>query len=134
MALVCGLLLGWLDRFSLLVAVILGFPVGGLISEWVARGISNRKGRNTWMFAVGGIVIGAAVGALIIGFLTYPEGARAFYEYYSQLSPTDQQAIATFGGDLPPTQMEYAIESVFSAANLLFTGFAAFAVYLRIKS
>jgi hypothetical protein len=133
-ALICGVVLGWLGRLALFVAIVLGFPAGALISQWVVNAVNNRKGRNNWQFAVGGVIVGVVLGAFIAGLFSYPSEFSTFYELYNDLSPGEQNRFAMTGGALPPTQIEYALEQVVSLGTIIFTGLAAYAVYLRIKS
>lgn len=128
-----GLFIGAIGFFGLFIAIIAGFPAGVLIAGWAMRATNRRKGRDTWRFGVGGVIVGVLIGAFIGGLLAYPEGLRIAYENFQQMTPQMQQNIQR-GGLRVISQTDYALGQVLRLNVVIFAGLVAYSVYLRMKS
>jgi hypothetical protein len=116
------------NRLGLFFVIILGLPAGGLISELALQATHRRRGRNTWLFIVAGIVVGTVLGALM-----FDPSMRYLIQYYQVSSaanagsPEAQQALQQAG---------VAINSVMAMSliqPLLFAAMAAGAVVARMR-
>jgi len=57
--------------FGLFLALIVGFPVGGAISEVALRAVERRRGRYSGQIGAAGAAIGGLVGALALMYLRF---------------------------------------------------------------
>ena len=114
----------------ILVAVILGFPVGGFIGEAAWRAVQRRKGRNNGQYGVAGVIFGGLAGAAIRGYLAYPDEHRRMYQMFEETGQQMPQELAS----LYPSLSTYVFEHTVTIATIIFVGIAAYAVYYRLKA
>lgn len=117
-------MLGWI-----LIALLLGFPVGTAIGQAARRAIAFRKGRNTPQMGAAGMVIGGLAGAAARAYLTYPDEYREMYRQFDAAGMRVPKEISA----VVPSLSAYVIDHMLALGVLLFVGLAAYAVYARIK-
>jgi len=124
-----GAILGAIG-FGLFLALILGFPAGGIVSEAALRATKRRRARYSGEIGAAAVVVGGILGAI---------GQVYFYwnslvsEALAGLSPEQIQA-ATARGEMPTLTLDFLFRMAFSDIGLiLFVGIVAFVVYSRFK-
>jgi hypothetical protein len=124
-----GALLGAIG-FGLFLALILGFPAGGIISEAALRAVKRRRSRYSGEISAAAVVVGGILGAM----------AQVYFYWQSLVNqalegvPAEQIAAAAESGQLPSLTLEFVLRVAFSDVGLLlFIGIVAFVVYSRFK-
>ncbi|MEQ8673942.1 MAG: hypothetical protein RLP44_13105 [Aggregatilineales bacterium] len=106
-------------------ALVLGFPIGGAISEAALRATERRRGRYS-----GQIMVAASVAGMLMGV-----AVRAFFGYNDRYGEI-VSAYEAVGRRVPseiPSLMDFIISDVTSIGILLFMGMVAFAIYSRFR-
>jgi hypothetical protein len=108
--------------FGLFLALIVGFPVGGAVSEMALRVVQRRRGRYSGQIGAAGAVIGGLAGAML----------QVYFRYNSMLSEVAARAGSTEG--LPGISFDVLFQSaIMDIGLLLFVGIVAAAIYGRFK-
>lgn len=106
-------------------ALILGLPVGGAISEVALRLTERRRGRHSGEIMAIASVAGMVLGAAIRGFMRYEQ---IYGDYVRALEAAGLRLPAEI-----PTLSTYIVQNVTSIGMLLFIGMVAFAIYSRFR-
>jgi hypothetical protein len=109
----------------LFLALVLGLPVGGAISEVALRVTERRRGRHSGEIMAAASVAGMVLGAAIRGFVRYDQ---IYGEYVRIMEAAGQRLPAEI-----PTLSTYIVQDVTSIGMLLFIGMVAFAIYSRFR-
>jgi MFS family permease len=129
LALVGGVILGAIG-FGLFLALILGVPAGGIVSEAALRAVKRRRSRYSGEIGAVAVVFGGILGA--IGQVYFTWNSR-LNEVLSGLSPEQIEAVRA-SGQLPTLSLDFVLRMAFSDIGLLlFVGIVAFVVYSRFK-
>lgn len=108
-------------RLPLLFIIILGFPIGGAISEAVVRAVKKRRGRQSGIWAAAGAAIGGLVGA-------------GLQVYLSLQGRINEIAAARGIENVPTVTLDMVFGSLFGNWSvLILIAIVAFAVYSRFK-
>lgn len=111
--------------FGLFIAIILGFPIGGAISEASIRALDHKRTRNSGNIATAGAVLGGLLGGVIYWFLKYD----SVYDDFVQISGSRRIADQIMG-----SQINWVIDQMFNDLGLLIIiGIIAFTVYSRLR-
>ncbi|MDX1994352.1 MAG: hypothetical protein SF029_18360 [bacterium] len=135
----------------LFLAIILAFPVGGVVAEVALRAVKKRRGRYSGQIGAAMFIIGALIGVAIQLYGEYQEFYGSVNDFYMEIFGTSDEAeINRMLDQMPaaeasairemlavPSAGDYIIEQLlsfnFSIGLYLFVGLAAFAVYSRMK-
>jgi hypothetical protein len=110
-------------NLGLFLALIVGFPVGGAISEVALRSVQRRRGRYSGEIGAAGAVVGGIAGAML----------RVYFYYNSLISQAAENA-GVGAGELPAISIDFLLQRVVTDIGLLlFIGIIAFTVYGRFK-
>jgi hypothetical protein len=110
-------------HLGLFLALIVGFPAGGAVSEVALRVVERRRGRRSGEIGAAGAVIGGLVGAMV-----------QVYLYYNSMVAQVAQQAGVRAGEIPGISIDYLLQSVITDIGLLlFVGIIAAAVYGRFK-
>ena len=108
---------------GLFLALIVGFPAGGAVSEVALRVVQRRRGRYSGQIGAAGAAIGGLVGAML----------QVYFRYNSMLTQAAQQAGAR-AGEVPGMSIDFLLRyAVSDIGLLLFVGIVAVTVYGRFK-
>lgn len=116
----------------LLIALIVGFPLGGAISEAALRATGRRRGKNTVWYGIVGAVLGGVVGAVVQVYIEFSGYYAEFVEQFAgqELPP---EAVAQLQSVAPT--LDTILQVVLSDIGLLlFIGAIAAAIYARYKT
>jgi MFS family permease len=129
LAAVGGVILGAIG-FGLFLALILGFPAGGIISEAALRATKRRRSRYSGEIGAVAVVIGGILGAV----------GQVYFQWNSLVNqalvglPPEQIEAAQASGQMPTLTLDFVLRMAFSDIGLLlFVGIVAFVVYSRFK-
>ncbi|MEO8609845.1 MAG: B-box zinc finger protein [Chloroflexota bacterium] len=110
-------------NLGLFLALIVGFPAGGAVSEVALRFVQRRRGRHSGEIGAAGAVIGGLVGAML----------QVYLRYNSMLADYAARAGAR-AADVPGISLDILFQStVTNIGLLLFVGIVAATVYGRFK-
>lgn len=108
----------------------IGVIWSSLVSEAILRITNRRRGRNTPQIAVGGVIIGAWIGAGLYAILIYNDRYGQTIELARQMNID----VSTLPPQLYVPMTDFIVANVFSIGLLIFVGITSVVVYSRIKS
>ncbi len=116
----------------ILLAIFIGFPAGGLISEVALRAIQRRRGRYSGNVGVASVLVGALVGVVVQVYSAYQNLFGDVLRLAANAGISAEQLRVEMG---IPSFSRFLIDDLTTSWGvLIFVGLAAYAVYSRMKS
>lgn len=113
-------------------AIFIGFPAGGAISEVALRATQRRRGRYSGDVGAAGVLIGALVGVSVEIYIAYQNFYGDVLRFATDAGVSAEQLQLEMG---IPSFSRFLIDDLTTSWGVfIFVGLAAYAVYRRMKS